>query len=238
MAPKVRFGEPRRVGRDHWHGRRRPDVHRHHHLQVLRGGEHRVPVAVRVVDRGQAERFGVLGERERGRALGRAPLHLDCGSCRVPERDDDQRDVAAGHRAAPLVDHPVVVGLHAVQRELLVGRFPEHLPAEARERREAERAEDAGAVHVVEPRHGVVGGLGHLRVRDRIRRELLLTLPDRDRETGGSDLLPVVDPGVVDQPGHVVAPLGRCAGRPTRSAVRSRGRRPTPTIRARVRSHP
>ena len=54
-------------------------------------------------------------------------------------------------RAAPLLDHPVVVGLDAQQGELLVLGLGEGLAAEARERREAERRLEVVDVHVLEP---------------------------------------------------------------------------------------
>ena len=55
--------------------------------------------------------------------------------------------------AAPLLDHPVVVGDDAGHREVLVLGFEERLAAEARERREAQRG-----VHLVDD-HVVDAGL-------------------------------------------------------------------------------
>ena len=53
---------------------------------------------------------------------------------------------------APLLDHPVVVGLHAEERELLVLALVERLAAEAGERvREADRRLDVVGRHVEQP---------------------------------------------------------------------------------------
>ena len=54
--------------------------------------------------------------------------------------------------AGPLLDHPVVVGPHARERELLVGAFGEELAAEAGERGKAQRRFDVVEVHVGEAR--------------------------------------------------------------------------------------
>ena len=115
--------------------------------------EERVPVAVRVVHGRQAEGIRVLGEADRVAALGGAAVDLLRRELGVPQRDDRQRDQATFPVArAPLVDHPVVVGLDAEERELLVGALEERLAAEPGQHvREADRRLDVVGVHVGEP---------------------------------------------------------------------------------------
>ena len=145
---------------------------------------------------GQAERRRVLREAERGRALRRAALHLLGRERRVPHRDQRQRDVATGRAAAPLVDHPVVVRLQADEPELAVARLHEQLAAEAGDRREAQRRQHAGPVHVFEPRHRVVAPGSHLAVRQRLGAELLLRLAHDRAQPRARVALAVVDPVV------------------------------------------
>jgi len=61
---------------------------------------------------------------------------------RIPERDERERDQPAAAVAAPLLDHPVVVGADARERELLVVGLVERLATEPRERRKRQRAVD------------------------------------------------------------------------------------------------
>src|SRR5206468_9874591 len=49
--------------------------------------------------------------------------YLRRGELRIPERDDDERDDPAISRARPLLDLEVVVGLDALERDLLVARL-------------------------------------------------------------------------------------------------------------------
>ena len=169
-------------------------MHAHDHLELVGGGHDRIPVPVGIVDRGQPERLRVLGEGEGGDALGGHPLHLLGRQRRIPHRDQHQRDVPAGGGATPLLDEPVVVVLQALETELTVARLHEQLPAEAGDRREAQRCEDAGAVHVLEASLGVVAAGPHLRVGQWLRAELLLGLADHGAETRAREALAVVDP--------------------------------------------
>ena len=143
---------------------------------------------------GRPEGFGVLRERECRDALGGHPLHLLDGQWRIPHGDQHQRDVPARRRATPLLDQPVVVVLQALEAELAVARFHEQLATEARKRREAERCQDSRAVHVFEASLGVVTAGTHFSVRQRFGTELLLRLSDDSAETGGGEVLAVVDP--------------------------------------------
>ena len=122
-------------------------------LGLLAGLEERLPVVVLVVDRRQAERERVLGERHCEAAVGRGPSHLGGGELDVPQRHHRERDEATlAVTAAPVFDHPVVVGLHAEERELLVVALEERLATEARQRvGEADRRVHVVGVHVDEP---------------------------------------------------------------------------------------
>src|SRR3546814_11424319 len=86
---------------------------------LLAGREERVPVAALVVHRGKAERVRVLGERHSEAAAGGVASHLGGCALRVPQRLPPERvQPARASPVAPLVDHTVVVGLPAQQREL------------------------------------------------------------------------------------------------------------------------
>ena len=117
-------------------------------------------------------------------------------------------------RAAPLVDVPVVVGLHDRERELLVGAGEEQAARERRERREAHAREHAARAHVLHALVHVVAAGAHLVEGGRVDAVLLLG-PARDRvETDVGDRLVVEDPhvvagvGVLD-PGRAVGELRR-----------------------------
>src|SRR5581483_3291764 len=69
-------------------------------------------------------------------------------------------------RVAPLLDHPVVVGLHTLEPELVVLALQEGLAAEAGEGRERDRAVDAGQRQILHPRLGLVATGPHLVVGD------------------------------------------------------------------------
>ena len=103
--------------------------------------------------RRQAERVRVLGEGH-GEAspVGVAP-HLGGGQLGAPEGTIPRGIRRPLPRArAPLVDHPVVVGLHAQEREVLVLALEERLAAEAGERvGEADGRLDVVGRHVLEP---------------------------------------------------------------------------------------
>ena len=71
----------------------------------------------RLCQLGQAQGRRVLGEAHRLGSPRGSPLDLGHARRHVPEREQHERDLTAGIEAAPLVDHEVVVGLHAEQRE-------------------------------------------------------------------------------------------------------------------------
>ena len=111
---------------------------------------------------------GVLRERDRVHAQRGEALELGDGQVDVPERHEPEGDEPARVLPAPRVDVPVVVRLHEDVREFLVLGFGEHLPAQPRERREAQRREHTVGVHVVDARVDVPAARTHLLVRGRI----------------------------------------------------------------------
>ena len=142
------------------------------------GPEEGVPVVVGVVHAGQPEEGRDLAEADGAHAaLGVAP-HLGRGQLGVPQRDEGQRDQPAARVAAPLLDHPVVVGLHAEQPELLVLGLGEGLAAEAGEGREAQRRLDVVGVHVLEPGLHLVGARAHVLVGDALHGHFFAGNPD------------------------------------------------------------
>ena len=146
-----------------------------------------VPVSAHAAKNGSQYPLWIVGRpRWYGSSLKQTAAHAPCrvapdlvdGGVDVPERDDGERDEAPTRVAAPLLDHPVVVGLDAGQPELLVGAFEERLAAEPRQGREAHRRFDPAHVHVGETRHRVVATRAHVVVGDRRERHLLFRVPD------------------------------------------------------------
>ena len=84
----------------------------------------------------------------------------------VPERHQAERHEPATGPAAPLLDHPVVVGLHAQQRELTVLAVQEDLAGEARIVRVAELRLHVVAIHVGEAVLLLPAAGAHLLERD------------------------------------------------------------------------
>ena len=128
----------------------------------------------------------------------------------VPERHEAQRQVHPARRLTPLLDHPVVVGLDAGERELLVAGLVERLPTEARERGERKRPVDPVELEVGNPRVALVAAGTHSVVRDRGHRhraavELADVTVGRGLDRDGDELLVHVDQAVLVDPG--VAPV-------------------------------
>ena len=109
---------------------------------------------------------------------------------------DGQRDEAATGVAAPLLDHPVVVGLHAQVREDLVLGLHEHLAAEAGERREAHLGVGPVGIHVLDAGLGVQAAAAHLLVGDARDLHLVAVEPGGGGEAGLRDALVLVQPPV------------------------------------------
>ena len=106
--------EEGRVGRRRRHLRRRPDVHVDDGRRSPRRPGRTGPTTAGVVHRRQPQLVGVLAEAHGVAALVGAAADLLRGQLGVPQRDQRERDQpAAALTAAPVVDHPVVVGLHA-----------------------------------------------------------------------------------------------------------------------------
>ena len=110
---------------------------------------------------------GQLAEAERTHAAIRVALDLGGRELDVPQRHDAERDVHAARRRAPLLDHPVVVRLHAREAEITVGRLVERLAAEPRERRERQRTVGPVELEVLDARVALVATGPHLVVGDR-----------------------------------------------------------------------
>src|SRR5262249_17823289 len=107
-----------------------------------------IPVTV-LVQRWEAQGVGVLRKRDEETAFVGAPTDLGGSERYVPERNDrDGQQSTTPWSAAPSLDQPVVVGLDAHQREVLVGTLREHLAGEAEQVREAQRRFDMVRVHV------------------------------------------------------------------------------------------
>ncbi len=115
---------------------------------------------------GRPEERRDLAEAGGGDAAGGHAAHLGGGQIGVPQRHDHERDEATVGAGAPLVDLPVVVGLHAGEPELLVVHLGERLPAETRHGREAHLGVGPVDVHVLEAGLLVVAALAHVLVGD------------------------------------------------------------------------
>ena len=142
-------------------------------LRLGAGAEEGVPVVVGVVHARQAEEGRDLAEAHGAHATVRVAPHLGRRQLGVPQRDEAERDEPAARVAAPLLDHPVVVGLHAEQAELVVLGLGEGLAAEAGEGREAQRRLDVVGVHVVEAGLHLVGARAHVLVGDALHGDLV-----------------------------------------------------------------
>jgi len=154
------------------------DVHVHDGLGLGAGGEEGVPVVVRIVHGGQAQKRWDLAEADGAdTALGVA-ADLGGGHVGIPEGDERQGDEPSVGRRAPLLDHPVVVGPDAEQGELLVLGLVEGLSAEAGEGGEAERGLEVVGVHVLEPGLHLKGARSHVLVGDPFHGDLVARDPD------------------------------------------------------------
>ena len=145
-------------------------------LRVLAGREERVPVAG--VDGRQAKVGGDLREADGVTAPLGVATDLGGGQVGVPERDDDERYEGSVGVTAPLLDHVVVVGLHAGQTQVVVGRLVEGLAAEPRHRGKRQRSLDVVGQHVLDPGLGVVATGPHLVVGDGRHCHLVAVEPD------------------------------------------------------------
>lgn len=180
-------------------------MHRDDGAGLGAGGEERVPVVG--VDGGEPEVRGYLGEGDGADAAGGVAADLGGGEFGVPERDEGERDqTALGVRAAPLLHHPVVVGAHAQEGEVVVGRLGEGLAAEAREGGEADGGLDVVGVHVGEAGGDVVGAGAHLLVGDDLQSDLVPAVADGGVEAGEGAVQVLVDPPVAE--GAVAAARG------------------------------
>ena len=185
---------------------RRADVHVHHRVGVDQRLPQRRPVVV--VEARIAHRGRVLGERQRVHATLGVAAHLLGARFGVPDDRQAHRDEAGRILLAPLLDVPVVVGLQ--QRQAEVGVLGGEQPArEAGERREADRAEDAAGVHVLDPLVDLVATGPDLVEALRLEAVLLLRPPGHrvERDIGDhhiAELPGVAAVRVVHQPRRIV----------------------------------
>ncbi len=216
----------------------RSDVHAHHGPRLLAGGEERVPRPA--VEARQPEIGGELAEGDGPHApVGVAP-DLGRGQVGIPQRDEAQRDEPAAALAAPLLHHPVVVGLDAQPGQLAVLAPEELLAAEARIVREAELRLHPVDVHVLQALLDPVTARPHLvvahtaqldllarepRCGDRAleRRAVVLVAPPRHLGPLGPGLLHVAAPHQLRHPARqqldVRADLAVARGQPGRPHV-------------------
>ena len=115
----------------------------------------------------------------------------------VPKRNEAQRQQAAPARTAPLLHHPIVVRLHAQQRERPVFPPQELLAAESGVVREAELGLHSVETHVLQTRLGLPAARTHLVVGDSPQHHVF------GWEAGGSDCAFDRGPMIfVAPPGH------------------------------------
>ncbi len=135
----------------------RTDVHADHRARLFAGGEERVP-GTRVQAR-QVEVGRELAESHCPDTPRRVASNFGRGQIGIPERDQTEWDQPAVTVATPLLDHPVVVGLHAQLGEVPVLPPKELLSAEAGVIRKAQLSLDPVGVHVLEAfLHAVAAG--------------------------------------------------------------------------------
>ncbi len=110
-----------------------------------------------VGNEGSPSGCGILHEEDRLAPLGGAPFDLRRGQDRVPQRDEGLGNEALGVGGRPLVEHPVVPGPHAGQRQVPVGRLQELGAPETGELGEEELGLHAVFVHGHHPLVDVEG---------------------------------------------------------------------------------
>ena len=135
-----------------------------------------------------------------GKVMAKLPLSAQRwisagGQLGVPQRHHGERDQRAlAGAGGPLVDHPVVVGLHAQEGELLVLALEEGLPAEAGERvREVDGRLDVVGRHVGQPGRLVPGALADFVEGRQAEPELLEADRGRHHHEGGDQVVVVPD---------------------------------------------
>ncbi len=154
------------------------------------------------VDAGQSQMWRNLAEADRPYAPFRVPAHLLGGQLRVPQRDERERyEASARGRAAPVLDHPVVVRAHTEQRQFAVLGLREGLSAKARECGETEGGLHMVGVHVRQPLRHAEGTGAHLLVGDAFESDVVPGVPDGRVEAGQGAVQVLVDPPVGERAG-------------------------------------
>ena len=119
------------------------------HVQLLADGPYRVVLGARHVGH-VAQVHGHRGEDHAAVAHVHGPPDLRHGGLGRPDGDDALWDEAVACRG-PLLDQPVVVGLHAGDLELRVLEPPEGLSGHPCDGGEENRIADARSIHDLEP---------------------------------------------------------------------------------------
>ena len=188
----------------------RADVHGDDRAGLLAGLEERVPVAG--VDARQVEVGRELAEGDGAHAAGRVATHVLGRELGIPERDQRQRQQPAAARAAPLVDHPVVVGLDAGQPEVAILGPEEQLAAEPGQVREAELGLDPVEVHVGQAGRRLPATGAHVVVGHGLELDLVRRVAGRgDRALHRDQLVLEAPPGDVGPLGAGLLDVGRAA---------------------------
>ena len=152
------------VERRRRHLRARPDVHAHDRRRLAARGEERVPVPEWIDG---SPRYGGISLNATARTPRAALRRTSAAASSASHSGTMQSGIMRPLRvAAPLVDHPVVVGLDAHEAEVLVVAFRQVLAAEAQPRREAQRRRGVVAVHVDEAGRELPPAGDHLVVGD------------------------------------------------------------------------
>ncbi|MNH04033.1 hypothetical protein D3C79_633090 [compost metagenome] len=120
----------------------------------------------------------VIRQRNGMHALPCQALDFSGGGLHVPPRYDHQRDETARSGVAPVVQVPVVIGLDCSQRHGAVAVHLKALPGKTREGGEAQGAQYAVSVHVVDTVLDVPGATTHLVVAQRLHAVFLFRPAD------------------------------------------------------------
>ncbi len=148
-------------------------MHAYHGRGLRTGPQQRIPPPFGIVQAWQAKLCRKFTESDSTHTTSGVSAHLGRGELDVPQRDQTERDKPATAVAAPLLDHPVVIGVHTRQREVLVLGFVESLAAEPGEGREAQGSFDMIHIHIDQTCRRLVESWPHLVVPHRFLTDLL-----------------------------------------------------------------
>jgi hypothetical protein len=124
--------------------------------------QERIPEPLGIVKRRKTKKRGTLRKGDCANTPSGVAIHLRGGELGVPQRDDLQGKQALPIRSHPLLDHPVIVGSDAKEREFLIWRVQESLAGESREVGKAEAGLYPGYVHILQALGRVVAAAPHV----------------------------------------------------------------------------